>query len=457
MLTNNRIFQADKVIKVKREGLQIMRKGYLICWWLALTLTTYGQVSRSYLEKALQTEKWIQSLRVESPQGTSWPVTPGDTSKIMNLYSGSAGVILFYLELFHSTQDERFLEEAKNGADFILYHLPEKGQSDEEIGLYTGLAGICFTLEKVYDVTKTERFKIGLSKYHSLLLSKAKILDNSMDWRYTDIIYGASGIGLYLLSPSQNSSAKKNAVKTGRALINPDLGARREFRWYMDTAMVKRDYYMPNFSHGTAGVCYFFTRLYTQTNEKEFLNAALAGANHLEAIENKDAWIYHHDKDEGKDMYYLSWCHGPAGTARLYYELYKITKDIKWLDKIKRSAQALMTCGIPEKQNNGFWNNVGPCCGSAGVAEFFLELYKILKDPSYLEFSKHVTENLVQRATIDGEAIFWKQAENRRDPDLLQAQTGYMQGAAGIGMWLLHLDAFENNYKSIIKLPDNSF
>jgi len=24
-------------------------------------------------------------------------------------------------------------------------------------------------------------------------------------------------------------------------------------------------------------------------------------------------------------------------------------------------------------------------------------------------------------------------------------------------MWLLHLDAFENNYKSIIKLPDNSF
>ena len=439
------------------KRLQIMMKGHLISFLLALTLTAYGQASRPYLEKALLAEKWIRSVRVESPQGTMWPITPGDTSKVTNLYSGSAGVILFYLELFHATQDEEFLEEAKNGADFLLYHLPLKQYGYEEIGLYTGLAGICYTLDKVYEVTKTERFQVGLNKYHRLLMSKAKTMDNLMDWRYTDIIYGASGIGLYLLNSAQQTTVKKNVVKTGRGLLSSDLGAKKESRWYMDTAMVKRDYYMPNFSHGTAGVCYFLTRLYTLTNEKEFLTAALEGANHLETIENKDAWIYHHDKDDGKGLYYLSWCHGPAGTSRLYYELYKITGDNKWLDKIKRSAQALMTCGIPEKQTSGFWNNVGPCCGSAGVAEFFLELHKIFKDSSYLEFSKHVTENLLQRATTEGDAIFWKQAENRRDPDLLQAQTGYMQGSAGIGMWLLHLDAFDNNYKSIIKLPDNSF
>lgn len=434
-----------------------MMKGYLISWLLTLTLTAYGQTSRPYLEKALRAEKWIRSLRVESPQGTTWPITPGDTSKVTSLYSGSAGVILFYLELFHATKDEEFLEEAKNGADFLLYHLPLKQYGYEEIGLYTGLAGICYTLDKVYEVTKTERFQVGLNKYHRLLMSKAKTIDNLIDWRYTDIVYGASGIGLYLLNSAQQATVKKNVVKTVRGLLSSDLGAKKEARWYMDTAMVKRDYYMPNFSHGTAGVCYFLARLYTLTNEKEFLTAALEGANHLETIENKDAWIYHHDKDDGKDLYYLSWCHGPAGTARLYYELYKITGDNKWLDKIKRSAQALMTCGIPEKQTSGFWNNVGPCCGSAGVAEFFLELHKIFKDSSYLEFSKHVTENLLQRATTEGDAIFWKQAENRRDPDLLQAQTGYMQGSAGIGLWLLHLDAFDNNYKSIIKLPDNSF
>jgi lantibiotic modifying enzyme len=434
-----------------------MKKVSVFCCFLVVALVSFGQTSRPYLEKALQAEKWIRSLRIESPQGTTWPISPGDTSKVMNLYSGSAGVILFYLELFQATQDEQFLEEAKNGADFLLYYLPEKEQGYDEIGLYTGLSGICYTLEKVHEVTKAERFKVGLNRYHQLLMSKAKTVDNVIDWGYTDIVYGASGIGLYLLNSTQHVAAKKGAVKTGRGLLSADLGAKKDSRWYMDTAMVKRDYYMPNFSHGTAGVCYFFTRLYTLTNEKEFLDAALAGANHLEAIENKDAWIYHHDKEDGKDLYYLSWCHGPAGTARLYYELYKTTKDVKWLDKIKRAAQALMVCGIPDKQTSGFWNNVGSCCGSAGVAEFFLELHKIFKDSSYLEFSKQVTANLLQRATQEVDIVFWKQAENRRDPDLLLAQTGYMQGAAGIGMWLLHLDAFENNYKSIIKLPDNSF
>ena len=445
--------------KISHSKLVILSMKSVCCQFLFLlvNLISYGQENRPYLEKALQAEKWIHSLRIESPQGTSWPVTPGDTLRSMNLYSGAAGVILFYLELFNATQDEQFLEEAKNGADFILYHFPEKDPGYDELGLYTGLAGICFTLEQVYKVTETARFKEGLIKYHNLLISKAKALENSLHWRYTDIVYGASGIGLYLLTTSQNALAKKNALKTGKGLLNPDTDVKKDFRWYMDTAMVKQDYYMPNFSHGTAGVCFFLTRLYEQTKEREFLAAALAGAKHLETIENKEAWIYHHDKEEGKELYYLSWCHGPAGTARFYYELFKATKDPKWLDKIKLSTQALMSCGIPEKQTNGFWNNVGPCCGSAGIAEFFLELYKIFKDPAYLEFSKHVTGDLIKRATTNGEAISWRQAENRKQPDLLQAQTGYMQGAAGIGMWLLHLDAFETNYKSIIKLPDNAY
>ena len=51
----------------------------------------------------------------------------------------------------------------------------------------------------------------------------------------------------------------------------------------------------------------------------------------------------------------------------------------------------------------------------------------------------------------------WVQAEHRVRPELLVAQTGYMQGAAGIGIWLLHLDAFDRGKKSWIRLPDSPF
>lgn len=42
-------------------------------------------------------------------------------------------------------------------------------------------------------------------------------------------------------------------------------------------------------------------------------------------------------------------------------------------------------------------------------------------------------------------------------PELLVAQTGYIQGAAGIGAWLLQLDAFERRRRSSITFPDSPF
>jgi hypothetical protein len=51
----------------------------------------------------------------------------------------------------------------------------------------------------------------------------------------------------------------------------------------------------------------------------------------------------------------------------------------------------------------------------------------------------------------------WIQAEHRINPDLLVAQTGYMQGAAGVGMLLLHLDQFGRGKKAQIFFPDSPF
>jgi hypothetical protein len=47
------------------------------------------------------------------------------------------------------------------------------------------------------------------------------------------------------------------------------------------------------------------------------------------------------------------------------------------------------------------------------------------------------------------------QAEHRVQPQLLVAQTGYMQGAAGIGMWLLRLDAGERGGTPFVRFPDS--
>jgi hypothetical protein len=60
---------------------------------------------------------------------------------------------------------------------------------------------------------------------------------------------------------------------------------------------------------------------------------------------------------------------------------------------------------------------------------------------AHLAFARRTADDLLTRATTDSGGLMWVQAEHRVRPEFLVAQTGYMQGAAGIGMMLLHLDA----------------
>ena len=66
-----------------------------------------------------------------------------------------------------------------------------------------------------------------------------------------------------------------------------------------------------------------------------------------------------------------------------------------------------------------------------------------------------MTDDLLSRATRDDKGARWVQAEHRVRPELLVAQTGYMQGAAGIGMWLLRLDAQQRKRAPFVRFPDS--
>jgi lantibiotic modifying enzyme len=213
---------------------------------------------------------------------------------------------------------------------------------------------------------------------------------------------------------------------------------------------------MPNFSHGTAGVAYFLARMYQATGEEKFLHGALAGGAYLRSVAAEDGLIFHHEPG-GENLFYLGWCHGPAGTGRLYSLLWKITQDSFWYNDLVESAEGIIKSGIPDNFAPGFWNNVGQCCGSAGISEFFLGLHSLFGNKKYLDFAKHIMDDVLERYTVDGEGIKWIQAEHRVKPDLLIAQTGYMQGAAGVGMSLIHYHLMMTEGFLGTQLPDSPF
>jgi lantibiotic modifying enzyme len=412
---------------------------------------------RVNLEAALEAARWIKTSAIRNATGTTWPSAPDDPSGVNNtLYSGTAGVILFFLEAYRVTGDKAYLQEASGGAD----HLAVSLSNEKNSGLYDGISGIGFALQETFKATGDEKYRQAALRSAQLVRERAVKTGKGVEWSdSTDIIGGGAGIGLFLLYAAKEFKDPRFtelAEQAGDRLIElgrPDGGGTK---WAMTPGYNRL---MPNFSHGTAGVAYFLATLYQGTKRIQFLIAALAGAKYLQSIAKtgEDGCLIFHNEPDGKDLYYLGWCHGPTGTARLFYRLYKVTGERVWMDWVRKSATSILRSGVPENQTPGFWNNVSQCCGSAGVAEFFLSLYQITHDRRYIDFSRRVTANLLSKATRDQKGMRWTQAEHRVKPDLLVAQTGYMQGAAGIGTLLLHLDQIESGKKASIILPDSPY
>ena len=392
---------------------------------------------------------WAQTppYRAAAEDAARW-VRAEPASTDTSLYSGAPGVVLFFLELHHATGKREYLDEARARADALLAAVDTQKQT----GLYTGIAGIGFTLGEAHRATKDEKYREGVRKIVRLL--------GERDWGpVTDIIAGTAGTGLFLLHAGKqlnDPAATALAAKAADRLIAAGIAEHGGLKWQMAPNAPRM---MPNFSHGTAGIAYFLARVYEETKDKKYLDAALAGAKYLQAIAKTegDICLIQHNQPDGLELYYLGWCHGPVGTARLWYQLARVTGDKQWLAWVDKSAKALTESGIPEKRTPGFWNNVSQCCGSAGVAQFFLDLHGLKANPQYVSFAKKMTDDLLARGTKDEKGLRWVQAEHRVRPELLVAQTGYMQGAAGIGMWLLRLDAVETNRTNFVRFPDTPF
>ena len=410
-----------------------------------------------YLDAAVRAGRWLRSTAIDATGGKTWPAVPPDAKTAQtNLYSGSPGVVLFLLELHRATGDRAWLDLAVSGADHLASTIPDTLGENDSAGLYTGLAGVAFTLAETGRMSELPRFQQAESKALGVIAAAARPVGAGVEWtETTDIISGNAGTGLYLLwaSARGKSAARELAVRAGRRL------AEREFRsgdaslWMMSPSFTRN---MPNFSHGTGGVAYFLATLAGETRDRTLLDVAMRGARYLQSIATPTAGdgrrIFHNDPD-GRELYYLSWCHGPAGTARLFHRLGKVTGDAQWSGWVPKLAQGTIASAVPER-SAGFWNNVSQCCGNCGVSDFFVSLHGLERNETYLAFARKVADDVLARSTADGDGLKWVQAENRVSPNVVLAQTGLMQGAAGVGLSMLRLDGALRGRKPTIVLPD---
>ncbi|MGA7130266.1 MAG: lanthionine synthetase LanC family protein [Chthoniobacterales bacterium] len=418
-------------------------------------MTATGQNS-DRMNGATASASWLLSQEVREPGdgGSYWP-SRSDLSleEKCDLYYGNAGILLFLRELYEATGRPEYREAIRRGVRFLERNISRVGR----YGLYDGLAGIAFSLAQWPDDPEAVA---GCSRaVDRLLREKQDHVNAGVRWnQHIDVMSGSAGIGLSLLELGRKLHRPELTNLAVRAevdltAVSSNLPRRR---YWVQQSNEQKQY--PNFSHGTAGVGYFLLKLYEETGHCRFLDAANDAANCLQSIMSTDPGtecLIPHDLPEGRELFYLGWCHGPAGTNRFFYELFSITKEVKWQSVGQTAAETILRSGIPEQQTPGHWNNVSRCCGVVSVGEFFLGLYRKTKKVSYRQFAFRLGKHLENTAQADGQGLKWIQAENRIEPDRLIAQTGLMQGGAGIGLFLLHLADPDNKHGRGLLFPDS--
>jgi lantibiotic modifying enzyme len=418
-----------------------------------------------YLEAANEVGNWLLSTADHRANGWTWPVRPtvgleGD----IGLWGGMAGPTLFFVEAYRTTGDEKWLYAAREGARWMDGHVDEAAAGWAGCGLFTGVGGWALVLDELANASGDEEVSASSSSVFEVILAAAETDSSGVHWHgLSEILWGTAGIGCLLLSLGHEhvgDRALDYAMRAGDWLLVHAEEAPTGIRWglgpaydeaYPDRAGTR----FPNFAHGTAGIAFFLARLAQETNEVRFLHAAIAGMEWVLSttrIEGDSCAAYHHEPD-GTDLYTLGWCHGPPGLAWTFRQLELTTGGQEWRTWIRRAARADRNSGIPEQREPGFWDNVGRCCGSASVAEFFLDLHRLEGHDDDLAFAQLMVDDLLARAIVDEEGMRWSNYEFRDPEPNLPPETTYMQGAAGIGSTLLRLHRHLSGDQWVVRWP----
>jgi len=417
-----------------------------------------------YRTAARQVADWLISVASEELGGVTWLAQPGVSAAAEpSMGWGALGPMVFFADAYRTAGDASSLEMAERGLRWLRAKIGCEGQ-DMPPGLFTGLAGsaVVFSeMERVgADVTA------DLARVFELLAGAAERTEAGVNWQETtEVLWGTAGIGFVLLSIGRHvmgDYALELAAQAGDWLLavahrtpdglrwDPGEGPSREYPYL-------REIWFPNFAHGTAGIAAYLARLGAATSDQRYLDAARLAATWILTTCRTDGdtcAARHHEPsahpgdigigpvrapDDDAPMYTMGWCHGPPGLGWFFRELHVATGEPIWAEWVARTARGIRRSGIPERREPGFWDNVGRCCGSAGVTEYFLDLHQWRNDPGDLAFAVEIVDDLLQRAIVDDDGMRWSNVEFRADPPDLPPETTFFQGASGIGSTLLRL------------------
>jgi lantibiotic modifying enzyme len=289
---------------------------------------------------------------------------------------GPNGVVLAWLELARTTGDGDFVGRATEAAVGLLRREP--GPVTDFLG---GAAGEVLLLLRLWGASGEGRH-LDAARRRGVWLEETATRDEiGCHWPmrvdappgepparpYWGFAHGVAGIGHALLALYQATGEARferlgrEVAETLRRQAIPDRGG---LNW--PALLGATDLRRCQWCHGSPGVGLFFARAFEVLGDGACLGVAEAAG--------ETTFAY------GDVRGNPSQCHGLAGNAELFLELYRLTGASSWLERAGDFAGRALAYRIPAPGGET-WQADDPghsspdyLCGAAGVGHFFLRL-----------------------------------------------------------------------------------
>ena len=228
-----------------------------------------------------------------------------------------------------------------------------------------------------------------------------------------------------MLDSEKKGRFLEEALYIGDQLLENSEKSDRGIWWYTygvekNNTVTKN--FLENIVLGTSGPTLFFIELFKQTNDRKYLEAAIAAAR----------WLVYYCNENPSDFY--SFNTGRMGVALTLQKVSKICGDSAFLAEALKIA-ASCDDFFNDSRLVSTWNN-----GASGTLVALLHLHKKTGEAWLLEKAGLFASYLIDEALMGRKGLYWDRSHQN-----ISGLCGFAGGASGVAFAFLELSRYLGN------------
>ncbi|MCC7263896.1 MAG: hypothetical protein IT369_15395 [Candidatus Latescibacteria bacterium] len=335
------------------------------------------------------------------------------------VFQGCGGIGLFLAEYAQLTGSAAALDMATGANQWCSS--PER--QGHRRGLLTGKTGVALSWLHLSRIAQRP-------DYLDYCAENAQILLTEDPGPVTDLMGGAASNGFFLLRLWEATGERRyleGAIRNGawlaEQLVRDELGCHCLAR--ADGGLGRAP--QAGVAHGIAGVAHFLVLLHAATRFQTWANLAREILETLVRHALLDRGGLNWSPTLGQtELSRCQWSHGAAGIGLVFAKASEVLGESSYWE-------VALKCGVTTYAYGDSRHNATQCIGLTGCGELFVELFRISRDPQWLERARAFAALAYAYRVALPEGEVWPIDE----PGLYSAD--YMYGAAGIGHYFLRL------------------